>query len=98
MPYTPRRATKGRRESKVGNGVAGRRAAGVLVAPRIAHAKATRLIMVNAPNILASKKRRSVISVGKIHGFKTVNAPGSGRKSLPSSSTVHRVNAPRGRY
>lgn len=98
MPYTPRRATKGRREPKAGNGVAGRRAAGVLVSPRIAHAKATRLITVNAPNILSSKKRRNVVNVGKIHGFKTVNAPGSGRKSLPSSSTIHRVNAPKGRY
>lgn len=62
------------------------------------HAKATKLLQVNAPNVLSFKKRYAVAAVGKIHGFKTVNAPGSGRKSLGSSPSVHRINSPRGQW
>ena len=94
-----RRATS-RRTPVAGNGVAGRRimAAGILTAPKLFRHKATTLRMVNAPNVLSFKKRLGATRVGEIHGFRTVNAPGSGRKSVNVSPTVHGINTPRGRY
>lgn len=64
--------------------------------PRIMHAKATRLQQINAPNILSFSKKRAAAKAAWIHGLKTVNAPGS-RRSTTGGSSLHGINAPKGR-
>jgi hypothetical protein len=85
-----------RRKAASARGVA--RAAGVLVSPRIAHLKATRLQQVNAPNILSFKKRRAAVSAGRIHGLSIINGVGSRRSTMGSRPSGHGINAPKGRY
>jgi hypothetical protein len=60
--------------------------------------KATTVRTINAANILSFSRKQGTTRVGEIHGFRTVNAPGSGRKSIRVSPALHGVNAPKGRY
>ena len=69
-----------------------------MIAPTLLRHKATTLRTINAANILSFSRRATSSRLGEIHGFKTVNAPGSGRKSTNVSPALHGINAPKGRY
>lgn len=98
MAARGRRSVPNRRSGT--SGVAGRRerAAGVLVTPRILHAKATRLIQINAPNVLSFRKKVAAAQAGRIHGLQLVNAPGSRRSTAGSKPSGHGINAPKGQW
>lgn len=75
------------------------KAAGVLTKPALLRrSRATRLMIVNAPNTIFMRRRHTMRAVGQIHGFKTVNAPSGGRRSAGSSPSLHSINAPRGQW
>lgn len=75
------------------------RAKGVLISPRIMHAKATTLKTLNSPNILSFSKKRAAQVAGRIHGFTAVNSPGAGRRSTAGAKpSGHGINAPRGQW
>lgn len=95
-------AASGRRAAASKNRSAPRaareKASGILVVPRIAHERATRLIQINAVNELSFRKKRAAAQAGRIHGLNIINGPGSRRSTAGSKPSGHGINAPRGQW
>lgn len=72
---------------------------GTLVAPKIAHQRATLLRTVNAPRLLSFSHKLPKVRETLPHGMHDVNSPTDRRRtSTGAKPSGHGINAPRGQW